>query len=966
MTKAYNTEAATKHNLIHKSSKSFMPIRRILFFIVLPLAVLSSSLLTACHNESRNTAISHEEKRHIDSLVNVNRDEKALNLLFKKFTQSGNSYGEVAVCRELGKCYRENSRFEDAIEIHKKGLKLATAMHDTAQIIQALNNIGTNFRRMGILDEASSFHYQALAYCDAYSDKTSEKARKSRVVTLNGIGNTHLTLGNKETADSVFRLALAGEKSLGSALGQAINYANIGSIFENYGKIDSAKYYYDQSMKFNREAKSTLGISLCHTHLGRLYEKNKDYSKAAEEFKKAYDIMFKEKDDWHKLESELALARINIKLDNMTAARTYIDDAKTTAISIHSLEHLASVYELEYKWYKKNGDDNRALDCFVKSKNYDDSVSNEKNMSHMQNVRIRYERQSKQNEINHIQQNYQNERKIKNTILISAILVLLLACIAILSLWIVVRLRSKNQRMLKEVEKVRTSFFTNITHEFRTPLTVIQSAAQDIMRRSPADEEIRHDANAILRHENSLLNLINQILDIAKMSSGVVPALKWKHGDIVGFASMICESHKAYAADKGIKLVYSPQEDCVEMDFIPDYVQKIIQNIIANAIKFSPAGSEVIVSTHLENSTLRISVSDKGKGMTDEQKANIFKPFYQADNDSSIGTGIGLSLVKITVDAMKGSIDVHSEPGDGSVFIVSLPVRNCIMTKEPFNENDYAVKPLTYITEDDEEQLDDDNTDDDDATRILIIEDTPEVAQYMVRQLNQSYSYYYAADGTEGLKKAEEIVPDLIVTDIMMAGIDGFELCRQVRSSELLNHIPVIMVTAKATHEDRMQGLEAGADAYLEKPFQSDELNIRVEKLLEQRRLMRRKFSQAVENDDIQDDSLPSKDKVFVEKLTDAVDTAIKKGKIDYDVLAYNQCLSRTQLNRKLKAITGYTTTNFILCVRMSMAKKLLDSSDMSIGDIAFRCGIDNIVYFSSLFKKTCGMTATQYKNRKR
>lgn len=250
------------------------------------LLLLLLTLLSACGGKPAKT-YSDEERNRTDSIVAAMPDTSSLQQAAHRFAQTGNTYGEIAAWRELGKRYREASRFGEAIDTHKKGLQCAMRACDTLQIVQALNNIGTNFRRMGILDEASSYHYQALAYCDACSDHTSQAMRKSRVVSLNGIGNIHLTLDNREAADSVLRMALAGERALGSALGQAINCANIGAIREADGQADSAWHYYRMSMQLNRQAKSALGISLCHTHFGRLYENEGRLDSAAHEYREA-------------------------------------------------------------------------------------------------------------------------------------------------------------------------------------------------------------------------------------------------------------------------------------------------------------------------------------------------------------------------------------------------------------------------------------------------------------------------------------------------------------------------------------------------------------------------------------------------------------------------------------------------------------------------------------------------------
>ncbi len=243
--------------------------------------------------------------------------------------------------REQGRQLREDSRFTEAIEAHKKELEFAIKKRDTIAIIQAYNNIGTNFRRMGILDEASTNHYRALEYCNRYGDRPDSVSRKNRVITLNGLGNVCLTLKDYDTADSVFRAALQGERELGSYLGQAINYANIGAIFENRQNIDSALAYYQLSMDANRKAKSNLGISLCYDHFGRIHEQRGETDKAIEMYHKAYDIMKTGTDKWHWLDACIALANIYVNHGDIKKAEPYIDEALAEAQKQNSLEPLA-------------------------------------------------------------------------------------------------------------------------------------------------------------------------------------------------------------------------------------------------------------------------------------------------------------------------------------------------------------------------------------------------------------------------------------------------------------------------------------------------------------------------------------------------------------------------------------------------------------------------------------------------
>ena len=935
----------------------------------IPIILAAAFLAASCHKDTEHVDVLRSQ---VDSAVYSAGDTDSLSALFAAYGREGNSYGEMAAALELGKRLRNESRFYDAIDVHKKGLAAAEKLRDTLQIVQALNNIGTNYRRLGILDEASSWHYSALSYCDQYSGSRNPEDRtalKNRVVSLNGIGNVQLTMGNDVEAEKAFRQALSGEASLGSALGQAINYANLGSILESRDMTDSARFYYEKSLEFNTLAKSDLGISLCHAHFGRLAEKEGDYANAIEEYRKAYEIMEGSSDVWHWLESAVSLVRAYINAGDLDRASFYLGKATKEAERISSMEYLAEVNRLDYLIQKQRGNSALALKSYVRSREYADSVTSEKNLNHIQNVRVGYERERKQNEIEMLNRSWEAERRSRNALLTMSLIALLLTVAAIAVLIYLITLRNRNQKMLKEMETMKSNFFTNITHEFRTPLTVIHSAAGHIMKETPVDSPLHRDAEDIMRHGKSLLSLINQILDIAKLSSGSGRRPEYCRGDIVGYVTMICECHRPYARTRDISIIYSPAEPSVEMDFIPEYVKQTVSNLLSNAIKFSAEGRHIMLTSKCKDGDFILTVCDEGKGMAPEVLRNIFKPFYQApDQSMSIGTGVGLSIVKLDVEAMNGRIEVHSAVGKGTVFIVALPLSCGEKLNRHFDFNDYVQPGAIREVVETECEANEDVVHEgmENATRILIVEDTPEVARLQMNQLNSDFNYYFAQNGAEGLERAAAIVPDLIITDVMMPGMDGFEFCRRLRASGALNHIPVIMVTAKCTHEDKMAGLEAGADAFLEKPFHADELNVRVVKLLEQRSLLQQKWSSDIDDGSRDLSGVPESSRKFINDFTDAVNNCLKTGELDHNTIADALCITRIQLNRKVKAITGLTTTEYISRIRISLAKKLLDNPDMLIGDIAQRCGVEDVAYFSSVFKKATGYTPSGWRNRRK
>ena len=935
----------------------------------IPIILAAAFLAASCHKDTEHVDVLRNQ---VDSAVYSAGDTDSLSALFAAYGREGNSYGEMAAALELGKRLRNESRFYDAIDVHKKGLAAAEKLRDTLQIVQALNNIGTNYRRLGILDEASSWHYRALSLCDQYSgtrNPEDRKALKNRVVSLNGIGNVQLTMGNDVEAEKAFRQALSGEASLGSALGQAINYANLGSILESRDMKDSARFYYEKSLEFNTLAKSDLGISLCHAHFGRLAEKEGDYANAIEEYRKAYEIMEGSSDVWHWLESAVSLVRAYINAGDLDRASFYLGKATKEAERISSMEYLAEVNRLDYLIQKQRGNSALALKSYVRSREYADSVTSEKNLNHIQNVRVGYERERKQNEIEMLNRSWEAERRSRNALLTMSLIALLLTVATIAVLIYLITLRNRNQKMLKEMETMKSNFFTNITHEFRTPLTVIHSAAGHIMKETPVDSPLHRDAEDIMRHGKSLLSLINQILDIAKLSSGSRCRPEYCRGDIVGYVTMICECHRPYARTRDISIIYSPAEPSVEMDFIPEYVKQTVSNLLSNAIKFSAEGRHIMLTSKCKDGDFILTVCDEGKGMAPEVLRNIFRPFYQApDQSMSIGTGVGLSIVKLDVEAMNGRIEVHSAVGKGTVFIVALPLSCGEKLNRHFDFNDYVQPGAIREVVETECEANEDVVHEgmENATRILIVEDTPEVARLQMNQLNSDFNYYFAQNGAEGLERAAAIVPDLIITDVMMPGMDGFEFCRRLRASGARNHTPVIMVTATCTHEDKMPGLEAGADAFLEKPFHADELNVRVVKLLEQRSLLQQKWRSAIDDGARDLSGIPESSRKFINDFTDAVNNCLKTGELDHNTIADALCITRIQLNRKVKAITGLTTTEYISRIRISLAKKLLDNPDMLIGDIAQRCGVEDVAYFSSVFKKATGYTPSGWRNRRK
>lgn len=801
-------------------------------------------LLSSCKEKQHK--VSSQERLQMEKRIKKVQHIDSFAPLQKQLEAEGDLFGSIVTLREWGKWLRNESKFDQALDIHNKGLRQAEAIGDTIEWVQALNNMGTNYRRLGLLDVAQGYHYSAWKMSEASSD-TSALTKKNRVVSLNGLGNIYMTLGNFQRADSVLRLALKGEKALKSDFGQAINYANIGSIFEKKNQLDSAWVYYRKSMELNEKVNSPLGISLCHTYFGSLYEKEKDYNKAYDEYQIAFEVMKTSKDEWHALTPLLALAHLDCVIEDPDKALEKVQKAETIATKINSQEHLAEIHDLYYQIYRLKGDYQKALDHHVLASSLKDSVAGAEKMNRIQNISLNIERKRQSDMLKNSERELLKERTRKQIIFTIASLVVFFLVIMLLLLNYIQRIRARNYKNMKKMNEIRENFFTNITHEFRTPLTVILGLSKDICTNELPLDRIREKALVIERQGKNLLTFINQLLDISKVKSSVGDP-DWRHGNMTAYLTMIIESYRDYAAERKVELQFISKK-VGEMDFVPDYINKIMNNILSNAFKFTPSYGTITVSVWQEGQELKIDISDTGCGIAPEALPHLFELFYQAEGGTKvIGSGIGLTLVKQIIDFLNGTISVESTLGRGTTFHLSLPIRQGEKLHTAITLLEEANTPMLPK---EEKALEDSQVteEEDDSLRILIIEDNSDVANYIGDQLSKTYAIFYAKNGKEGLEKAQELVPDVIITDLMMPEMDGLEVCRRVRANEIISHIPIIIITAKITETDRVKGLEAGADAYLAKPFNSEELLMRVEKLLEQRRLLRKKYAQIVSLD---------------------------------------------------------------------------------------------------------------------
>lgn len=937
-------------------------MRRILS--VLPSLLVVVSLLVSSCQQTDSVTFTPAERNAADSLVRSVSDMDSLARLQMRLEREGDMLGSIVALRVLGDAQRNESAFDDALTTHSEGLNQAETIQDTLEWVRALNNVGTDYRRMGILDIAQEYHYQAWRLCKVTTD-TSFVALKNQAKSLNGLGNIYLTLGNYERADSALRKALVVEQELGSMVGAAINYANLGSIFEHRGEVDSAWVYYRYSMEANQKAGSTLGIALCHSYFGSLYEQAQQYDEAAREYEAGYQLMQDSKDEWHKLNLLVALASVHSAMRDDAQMLQYLSLARSKAEQIQDKEHLADIYTLYYKYYKRHGDWQAALTYYEQATEMKQSSLDMDKFNRMQNTSLTIERNIQNRKMNKAKitlEHERAERRIENVTF--AVIALLLLGFFSFFLYIQ-RIQRRNHKELKKMSSMRETFFTNITHEFRTPLTLILGLSQDLQQEE--SEQIRERAESIERQGQGLLTLINQLLDISKIKSSVGDPSTCR-GNVTAHIAMIVDSYRDYAYSRDIALTYLPQ-DQVEMSFVPDYVNKVFNNLLSNAFKFTPPHGKITITLWRVDDFLYIDFADTGHGMDRETIEHAFDPFYQAEGNSKhIGTGIGLALVQQIVHTAKGQISIESKIGEGTTFHIIVPIINDLTAPHQSLSATTNVPIYPHI----EADLQDSECEQDEPCRLLVIEDNHDIASYIGSQFEDHYSVSYATNGEEGFRRAVELVPDIIITDLMMPELNGIDLCRQIRSNEVVSHIPIIVLTAKVSEEERLKGLEAGADAYLTKPFNTTELRIQVERLLDSRKTLRQRFAQIVlkkqEKDESETNDLEEDDITFLTKVSAIVDQQIIQNKnTNVEEIAASLYMSSRQLHRKIRALTGYAPSAYILRLKIRKACELMDEdSEMSLTDIAYQSGFDTYSNFSRSFKSICEVSPSKYRDQKK
>ncbi|MBX2946331.1 MAG: response regulator [Cyclobacteriaceae bacterium] len=515
-----------------------------------------------------------------------------------------------------------------------------------------------------------------------------------------------------------------------------------------------------------------------------------------------------------------------------------------------------------------------------------------------------------------------------------------------------VALEQKEKQTLRELDHLKTKFFSNITHEFRTPLTLIQGPADNLLEKT-TDKETVQQLNLIKSNAQRLLKLINQLLDLAKLDANETKLDK-KPLNLASLCRATIAQFTSMAESRNISFQWQLTEPIPTVVGDEEKIETILINLMSNALKFTPSGGNVKVFAQFQDDKFLFKVEDTGRGIPANKLEHIFDRFYQveaSDSSHAEGTGIGLALVKEYVELMRGIIHVQSIPGKGTVFTVTLPLQPSTTQTEPDTEQYNTPLIQQEATETNGEAH---------LPMLLLVEDNEDIRTLIKSCLGAAYRYREARHGKEGLEKARTEIPDMIISDLMMPEMDGLEFCERVKKDPNTNHIPFIMLTAKAADEHKLTGLQTGADDYLIKPFNKQELIFKVQNLVQ----LREKLQEHIKLN-LLTKATPVKavsaSEQFIMKAKTFVESNLGDASLSVERLAEELNLGREQCYRKIMALTGLSPSAFIRKLKLQRAAQLLAAKAAPVSQVAYQVGYENLSHFSKAFKEEFGKLPSEY-----
>ncbi|MCD4695331.1 MAG: tetratricopeptide repeat protein [Bacteroidales bacterium] len=880
--------------------------------------------------------------------------------------------------------YKYRGKYDTALQCIKKSKEYYEESGDIMEIAKCLADIGDIYYRnkdypnaLKNLEKSRSIYYD-----------NNQKKDLSRIYSK--LGNICQSQNQSTKALEYYGRSLEINKELNFELGLSVNYNNIGNVYLNLSQNDKAIENFIKSLEIREQLNDKLGIASILNNLGLSYLDKGDYQKAVNTHKKALKL-------YQEIGDKYGIARIicNLGYDSYIAGKykdaiRYANEGLALSENLQDIEIEKEACYILAESYAEINKFEKAFHFQKLHKTYSDSMADDEAIRLISEIESKFEMANKEKEIALLNaENDKQELKLQKEKTQRYIIIYIFIGIVILAIFVLILLlnrylsRQKVNKQLQQLNETKSKFFANISHEFRTPLTLLLGPLEKLL--DQFKKEGHSEIKMMYRNAKRLLFLNNQLMDLAKLESGKLK-LKVSEADITEALKGMVFSFESFAVQQKVEFQYFFPGKPVYAFFAQEKLEKIVYNLLSNAFKFTPEKGTITFVVKLllsedhkqlvrkmkktTGDIISISVSDTGKGIPQEYLERIFERFYQIDNKykrQHEGTGLGLALTKELVELHRGSIVVESQIDKGSTFIIYLPIQKNAYKEYEINEeagidNNQLVAADSIIVGNKKEITDQNNkrSSHPDAMQILIVEDNRDMREYIKDCLNKDYDILEAENGNQGFDIATDILPGLILTDLMMPVMDGLELCTKIKTDIRTSHIPVIMLTALSEVEDKVKGLETGADDYMAKPFNRKELLVRIQNLIDQRNKLKERFGREIRIQP-KEISVTSADERFLLKMIATVEDHISDPDLNVDQVTSEIGLSRSQLHRKTKALTGQTTTEFIRTIRLKRAACLFEQHYGSVAETVYAVGFNSLSYFTKCFHKQFGLSPKEY-----
>ena len=843
---------------------------------------------------------------------------------------------------------------DEAKKISQESLKKAQLINYSEGIGQAYRNLGVIYKLQG--DYLESFDMLSLSLV-----KYEQLKNKTGIVQANNnLGNLFKELEDYNEAISYFEKIINSEYIKENSIISGKININIGNIKAKQNDFQEAINLYNKSLIIFKTKNDTINLIATYLNLGEAYEKIKDQNKALYYYQLGKELAELKDVPAFLMHIYFYIGKLKLNTNLASESLPYILTSYDIAHEMKMPQEIKEIANYLSIYYVKTGDFGKAYE-FQKIKELTEiELKQIETNKAIANIKL--------NELHEI-----SELKLqnRNRLIYAAFAGLLISILLIFMFYRNYKHKQKANRLLTEMDELKTQLYSNITHELRTPLTLILGPLEQMLSTEAKKKTTRKQVKMIRKNANSILSLVNQMLDLAKIEAKNIK-LELVEEDINKFLRMRFTAFASLAEQKSIRYNYSLLKEKNLQKFDAAKLEKIIYNLISNAIKFTPKNEEINCYANFpKQNILELIIQDSGKGMPENEINKIFNRFHQIENSeisNIVGTGIGLALTKELVELMHGTIEAKSELGKGSRFTVTLNLGT-----EHLNNQEYHLiknNNLDLIQSTDKNEFIE-NSDECESYRnseiknvelpsILIAEDHSDIREFIAENLKNCYNTEQAENGEVGFKKAIENIPDLVITDVIMPIMDGIEFCQNLKTDQRTSHIPVIMLTGKSGIDDKMKGLEIGADAYLTKPFNIKELQLRVKKLIEQRNKLRKRFTKNLKLEP-KDIAITSADETFLTHALEIIEKNMSNTEFTVKHFQEECFMSRMQLFRKIKALTNQTPSEFIRTIRLKRAANLMNKDFGNIAQITFEVGFNNPSYFSKCFKELYGKLPSEY-----